>query len=46
MLHKRVGASHPMHDVPHGGAFDGIFHALPVAAVLWAAIAGLVYLVI
>ncbi len=46
MLHERVGAQYGIHDGPQGGAINGILFALPVAAVLWVVIAGLIYLII
>jgi hypothetical protein len=46
MLHERIGANYPLYDGPKGGAINGLLYALPVAAALWVAIAGLVYIVI
>ncbi len=46
MSHERASAQYRIHDGPQGGAINGILYALPVAAALWVAIAGIVYLII
>lgn len=46
MLHERLGAHYRIQDAPRSGAINGILYALPIATVLWVAIAGVVYLMI
>jgi hypothetical protein len=46
MLQERVGAKHRTQDGPKGSAINGILYAMPVAAILWVAIAGIIYLLV
>ncbi len=46
MLQERVGARYRIHHGPRGGVVNGILFALPVAALLWIAIASILYLII
>ncbi len=45
MLHERVSARYRIQDSFKGNAIHGIVFALPIAAALWVAIAGVVFLI-